>query len=260
MAAAAAFCGKRKHSDYSAIPCLFYTEVDLPDEYGGGGGGDAATAEVWRMNRKLRMEKNRAKKEKAQKKGIEKLLALVKEGEENYNSTVTEEKNEKKKEMKGKKKKKQKKEEEEDEGKMCEEERYYRDLKPPCKWCGEREAVKFRYFNNRYRTEGSRASSFDQPRFCCRSTTCNGLGKEFSPGPSILHYRDFLLQLQQLAACCTSDSTSDAYDVTLEELVETIEADLEELPTTTGTSCGTDSSLMYCNSTTFTACNYSILI
>jgi hypothetical protein len=85
-----------------------------------------------------------------------------------------------------------------------------------CRWCKTNDSVKFRYFNNRYRTERSRASSFDQPRFCCPSLTCNGAGKEFSP-KKILLYRDFL----QLSAAFSSISSSCAdadYDVTLEDI------------------------------------------
>jgi hypothetical protein len=67
---AAEFCGKRKRailaSDSDIPTPLIYTEVEA-DEFEGGRRGNAA-AEVWRMNRKLRMEKNRAKKEKAAQK------------------------------------------------------------------------------------------------------------------------------------------------------------------------------------------------
>ena len=54
---------------------------------------------------------------------------------------------------------------------MAPEEVYYRPLKPPCPWCGQTN-TKFRYFNNRYRTPGTRISSYDQPRFKCLSP-CN---------------------------------------------------------------------------------------
>ena len=49
---------------------------------------------------------------------------------------------------------------------MTAEEAYYRALKPPCTKCGQSN-TEFRYFNNRYRTKGSRVSSLDQPRYRC---------------------------------------------------------------------------------------------
>ena len=51
------------------------------------------------------------------------------------------------------------------------EEVYFRNLTPVCDSCGQRNTV-FRYFNNRYRTPGSRVSSLDQPRYRCISP-CN---------------------------------------------------------------------------------------
>ena len=50
---------------------------------------------------------------------------------------------------------------------MCAEEVFYRTLQPPCPECGTTGGVKFRYFNNRYRTKGTRISSFDQPCYRC---------------------------------------------------------------------------------------------
>ena len=49
---------------------------------------------------------------------------------------------------------------------MPAEEAYYRALKPACTKCGQSN-TKFRYFNNRYRTKGSRVSTLDQPRYRC---------------------------------------------------------------------------------------------
>jgi hypothetical protein len=233
---AAEFCGKRKRailaSDSDISTLFIYTEVGA-DEFEGGRRGGAA-AEVWKMNRKLRMEKNKAKKEKAAQK--RKKMAAVMEREEEDGVEELEAKKDEKHEKKQKKERriKQKKQKNE-EAIMCEEELYYRGLKPLCGWCKKTDSVKFRYFNNRYRTEGSRASSFDQPRFCCRSISCNGAGKEFSP-KDILHYRDFL-QLSAAFSSLSSSSCADAdCDVTLEELAEAIEADLEKLPANTGTS------------------------
>ena len=57
------------------------------------------------------------------------------------------------------------------------EEVYYRALQPPCNFCGTPEKVEFRYFNNKYRTKGTRISRFDQPRYWCRSC----FEKEFNP-------------------------------------------------------------------------------
>ena len=55
---------------------------------------------------------------------------------------------------------------------MAPEEVFYRSMKPPCPFCGQMN-TKFRYFNNRYRTPGTRISSFDQPRFKCLSPCCS---------------------------------------------------------------------------------------
>ncbi len=50
---------------------------------------------------------------------------------------------------------------------MCAEEVFYRTLQPQCPECGKTDGVKFRYFNNRYRTKGTRISTFDQPCYRC---------------------------------------------------------------------------------------------
>ena len=63
------------------------------------------------------------------------------------------------------------------------EEAYYRTLTPICHKCGQCN-TKFRYFNNQYRTHGSRVSSFDQPRYRCISP-CNNEFTYRSEGQSI---------------------------------------------------------------------------
>ena len=60
---------------------------------------------------------------------------------------------------------------------MAPEEVFYRSMKPPCPFCGQMN-TKFRYFNNSYRTPGTRISNYEQPRFRCLST-CS---KEFILG------------------------------------------------------------------------------
>ena len=55
---------------------------------------------------------------------------------------------------------------------MAPEEVFYRSMKPPCPFCGQMN-TKFRYFNNRYRTPGTRISTYDQPRFKCLSPCCS---------------------------------------------------------------------------------------
>ena len=63
------------------------------------------------------------------------------------------------------------------------EEAYYRTLTHVCQNCGQCN-TQFRYFNNRYRTPDSRASSFDQPRYRCISP-CNYEFTYRSEGQSI---------------------------------------------------------------------------
>ena len=84
------------------------------------------------------------------------------------------------------------------------EEAYYRTLTPVCNKCGQYN-TEFRYFNNRYRTPGSRVSNFDQPRYRCISP-CNFEFTYRSDGQSISKKKS-----KRKKTCNTVESESTAH-------------------------------------------------